>query len=345
MKAVKLTDTRKMEILEIPKPKIKNTTDVLLRVKKVGVCGSDVHYYLNGKIGDQVVTFPYVIGHECSAVVEKVGPDVSDLSPGDLVAVDPAISCFKCDQCKMRRFHTCRNLKFLAAPGQLQGCLTKFIVMPEKSCYKVWDKISDDLAVLIEPLTVGFYAVQQAGNIYNKNIVILGVGPIGLSVLQMARLQNPGKIFCTDKLEYRLKIAQNNGADWIGNPDKSDVVNNIQKEESLLLDFVFECCGQQDALNQATKILKPGGKLVIVGIPEGNEISFNINELRRKEITIINIRRQNECVQAVINLINQNKIQSDFMITHHFSFEETKSAFELVSDYKDGVVKAVISNQ
>lgn len=343
MKSMMLSDIRKIKICDIPKPQIENSTDVLLRIKKVGVCGSDVHYYKFGKIGDQSVSFPSTLGHECSAVVEKIGDGVTKLKPGDLVAVDPAVSCFNCDQCQMGRFHTCQNLKFLAVPGQLQGCLSEFIVMPETNCYSVGREINEDLAVLVEPLTIGFYSVGQSCELRYKNVVILGVGPIGLSVLQMVRLKNPSKIFCTDKLDYRLKIAQKIGADWIGNPDRLDIVKNIEKEESLFLDVVFECCGQQEALNQAIKILKPGGKLIIVGIPKGNSISFNINELRRKEISIINIRRQNECVQSVIDLIDNKKIKPEFMITHHFSFKETEEAFKLVSEYEDCVIKAVIN--
>lgn len=342
MKTMMLTGIRKIDVFEIPDPEIINPNDILLRVKKVGICGSDVHYYKYGKIGDQVVTFPYVLGHECSAVVEKVGSDVSNLELGDLVAVDPAVSCFQCDQCHLGRFHTCRNLKFLAVPGQLQGCLSEYIVMPESSCYKVGSNLKPDHATLVEPLTIGFYSVQQAGDITGKNIGILGIGPIGLSVLQMAKIQNSKRIFCTDKLDSRLSVAQQLGVDWIGNPDRSNIVKEIQREEQYFLDVVFECCGQQDALNQAIEILNPGGKLIIVGIPESDEISFNIHELRRKEIKIINIRRQNECVQSVIDLIHHKKINPNFMITHQFSFQEVAKAFELVGDYKDGVIKAVI---
>lgn len=342
MKAMMLTDIKKMELFAIPDPHIINPKSVLLRVKSVGVCGSDVHYYRNGKIGDQIVTFPSVLGHECSAVVENVGSEVFDFAPGDLVAIDPAVCCFQCDQCQMGRYHTCRNLKFLAVPGQLQGCLSEFVVMPESNCFKVGKQFQADIAALVEPLSIGFYSVQQAGKIVGGKIGILGVGPIGLSVLQMAKIQIPGRIFCTDKLDYRLEIALKNGADWIGNPDKWNIAKEIQKEEPNFLDAVFECCGQQAAINQAVEILKPGGKLIIVGIPEVDEIFFNINELRRKEITIVNIRRQNECVQPVIDLINSGKVEPNFMITHHFPFHEVATAFELVSAYGDGVVKAVI---
>ncbi len=343
MKAMVLTGIRKMEIREVPDPDLKKPTDVLLKVKKVGICGSDIHYYTQGRIGNQVIKFPFIIGHEFSAVVEKIGNEVIRVKPGDLVAVDPAISCYKCDQCRAKRYHTCRNLLFLSVPDQISGCMSEYIVMPESSCYKVSDEITAEQAALIEPLTIGYYSVQLTRNIYGKDIAILGVGPIGLSVLQAAQVQNVKKLYVTDKLDYRLSIAKNNGASWVGNPEKFDIVKKIEKREPLFLDVVFECCGDQEALNQGIDILKPGGKLIIIGIPDEDFVSFNISALRRKEITIINVRRQNECIIPVIELIYSGKIKPGFMITHQFPLENIEDAFRTVSEYRDGVVKAMIN--
>jgi len=343
MKAMLLTDIRKMEIREVPDPEVKKPTDVLLKVKKVGVCGSDIHYYSQGRIGNQVIKFPFIIGHEFSAVVEKIGNEVIHVKPGDLVAVDPAISCYECDQCRAERYHTCRNLRFLSVPDQISGCMCEYIVMPETSCYKVSDEVTAEQAALIEPLTVGYYSVHLAGNISGKDIAILGVGPIGLSVLQAAQVQKVKKLYVTDKLDYRLTIAENIGASWVGNPEKFDIVKKIEEKEPLFLDVVFECCGDQEALNQGIDLLRPGGKLVIIGIPDEDIVSFNISALRRKEITIVNVRRQNECVIPVIELIQSGKIKPGFMLTHQFPLEDIEEAFHTVSGYRDGVVKAMIN--
>ena len=145
----------------------------------------------------------------------------------------------------------------------------------------------------------------------------------------------------TDKINSRLEVAAAHGAHWTGNPLEEDVVGEIAEREPELLDVVFECCGQQEALDQAVDLLKPGGKLMIIGIPAEDRISFSVDETRRKELTIQNVRRQNNCVQTAIDFISEGH-DVNFMITHRFSLEETGAAFELVGDYRDGVVKALI---
>ena len=172
---------------------------------------------------------------------------------------------------------------------------------------------------------------------------ILGCGPIGLSVLLPAKLQGARRIYVTDKIDSRLAAARKAGACWGGNPGKTDVVTAVQKAEPLLLDVVFECCGEQAALDQAVEMLKPGGKLMLIGIPTVDRISFSIDKLRRKEICIQNVRRQNECVEATLELVEHHRIRPDFMITHRFSLDETQEALDLVEHYRDGVVKAMIN--
>ena len=137
MKAVLLTGIKQLEIRDIPAPALRNDSDVLLKIEMVGVCGSDVHYYQNGRIGSQIVKYPFILGHECAAVVKQIGKKVARVKTGDRVVVDPASPCYNCDQCKQGRENTCRNLRFLGTPGQGNGCLCEYIVFPEKSCYRI----------------------------------------------------------------------------------------------------------------------------------------------------------------------------------------------------------------
>ena len=341
MRSIVLSGIRQLEIREEPLPVIQNDTDVLIRMGVVGVCGSDIHYYETGRIGTQVVEFPFRIGHECSGTVEEVGSAVRRVQPGDKVAVDPAVSCGQCDQCLSGRPHTCRNLRFLGNPGELDGCLAEYLVMPEASCYPVNTEMSLANAAFVEPLSIGVYAAELMDAAKAEKIAVLGSGPIGLSVLGSALARGVEKAYVTDKINDRLQVASIAGAKWTGNPDETDVVSDIREQE-LLLDAVFECCGEQDALDQAIQLLKPGGELLIVGIPEPNRISFDINDLRHKEITIKNVRRQNDCVRPAIQLIEQGKIDTDLLITHQYDFETTADAYDLVSGYRDGVVKATI---
>ena len=145
MKAIALTELRKMELVERPAPQIRRPSDVLLKLEATGVCGSDVHYYATGRIGSQVVKFPFVVGHECAARVIETGKDVTRVKEGDLVAIDPAMPCHTCDQCKLSRENTCRNMKFLGCPGQAEGCLAEYIVMPADTLFPVTGKITAEL--------------------------------------------------------------------------------------------------------------------------------------------------------------------------------------------------------
>ena len=342
MKAMLLAGIDQMEMREVADPVIASNTDVLIKMAAVGVCGSDVHYYVSGNIGCQVVEYPFAVGHEGSGVVEKIGSAVTNVKPGDRIAIEPAISCGECDQCKAGRDHTCRELTFLGCPGQMEGCLSEYIVMPQECCFKIKESMTFAQAAISEPLAIGVYAVKQSVTMKGAKVGILGAGPIGLSVLLPARAQGGGKIYITDRIDDRVEIAKGAGADWAGNCDKLNIVEEIKAIESGGLDVVFECCGQQDALDQALELLKPGGKLMLIGIPTVDRVSFTIDNMRRKEICVQNVRRQVDCVQDALDMIDDGSIDVDFMATHHFPFEKTKEAFDLVAGYKDGVIKAMI---
>jgi L-iditol 2-dehydrogenase len=267
---------------------------------------------------------------------------VTSLKHGDRVAIDPAMPCHKCDQCEAGRPHTCRNLKFLGCPGQAEGCLSEYIVMPASSCYKLPVNMFLDQAALSEPLSIGLYAVRSAGDITGKSVAILGSGPIGISVLLSAVVYGAGRVYMTDKIDARLDIASEMGGSWTGNVNGSDIVREITHDEPGQLSVVFECCGQQEAVDQAVQLLKPGGRLMIVGIPGFERWSFEADSLRRKEICIQNVRRQNETVADTLEMISSGRLKPDRMQTHNFILDETAVAFEMVAGYRDGVMKAMI---
>jgi len=340
MKAVQLTGIGKLVVGEVAEPVIKEDRQVLLKLNAVGVCGSDVHYYKQGRIGGEAVDYPFIIGHECAATVKEVGRNVKSVKAGDRVVVEPAISCGSCSQCRAGRENTCENLKFLGCPGQVEGCLCEYIVMPEQNCFK-YEKLSAAQAVLCEPLAIAVYAAEQAEVGNDSDVAILGAGPIGLSVLLCSLLKTK-KIYVTDRVKERIEAAKNNGALWAGNPDREDIVREILKLKPEGVDVVFECAGEQETIDQAIELLKPGGKLMLIGIPEQERIHLDIHKMRRKEITVINVRRQNDCTQKAIDLISKGLVNVDFMLTHSFKPEKTAQAFEMVAGYSDGVIKAVI---
>ncbi len=342
MKAAFLTGIKQLEIRETPQPEITDPHGVLLRIKVVGVCGSDVHYYTTGRIGSLVVNYPEWTGHECAGSVVAVGDEVRTLTLGQRVAVDPLITCGHCDQCLSGRENTCRNQAFLACPGQGPGALAEYLVMPERSCYAIPDSMTMVQAAVVEPLSIGFYAQRMSRMQPGAKIAILGSGPMGLCVLLSSRAACDCTVYATDLLDERLEVSRRCGATWTGNPRRTDIVRAIRELEPRGVDFVFECAGQQETLDQSIELLKPGGTVLMIGIPEVDRVSFSIHTLRRKEIQLQAVRRQNHCMAAAIEMVSNGAINVDQLVTHHFSLAETKQAFDLVADYRDGVVKAVV---
>jgi len=342
MKAMMLTGIRQMEMKNIPEPFLVKSNDVKIKMTVLGICGSDIHYYTQGQIGSQKVKYPFTVGHEGAGVVVEVGPAVKRVKPGDLIAIEPAMPCRECDQCLSGRHHTCRKLRFLGCPGQAEGCLMEYIVMPEENCFPLTGKLTPDHGSISEPLAIGVYAVKKSGGVKGLKIGILGYGPIGMSVMLAAKAEGADSFYITDKIDPRLSIAVKEGASLTGNPLKENVVEKILQKAHQGLDVVFECCGRQEALDQAIEILKPGGKLIVVGIPEFDRWSMKVETTRRKEISLQFIRRQVDCVEPALKMMKSGIINVDKMVTHRFPFDRTKEAFDLVADYKDGVMKTMI---
>ncbi|MCX7798718.1 MAG: alcohol dehydrogenase catalytic domain-containing protein [Fimbriimonadales bacterium] len=332
MRKLVLTGIRTMEVVPAADP-VPGPGEVLLRVESVGVCGSDVHYWRHGRIGDQVVEYPFSVGHEMAGTVVGLGEGVEGLSVGQLVAVEPAISCRECDQCRQGRSHTCRRLRFLGCPGQVEGCLSDLIAMPAQCCFPVPQGFDPDLAMLIEPLSIGLYAVRRVGPLRGRRVAVLGSGPIGCSALLMAKAEG-AFVWASDKVPERIRMALRLGADAAGTP--------VELDEQPPFDVAIECCGEQEALDQAVRILGPGGKLAVVGIPAEDRVSFAAHEVRRKEIDIFAIRRQNECVAPALRMVVEGAVDPTPMVTHRFPLERAQEAFELASEYRDGVLKAAI---
>jgi Threonine dehydrogenase and related Zn-dependent dehydrogenases len=215
--------------------------------------------------------------------------------------------------------------------------------MPDFCCYPVDEEFGTTKAALVEPLTIGTYSVELANSDFKgKTVGIFGAGPIGLSVLMVIRsMASTCKIVSFEPLEYRRKKAAEVGADFAFDPFAKDAFDQTNEVESLLLDIVFDCSGEQKAIDDATRVLKPGGKLILTGIPPEGKYLFDMDLMRRKEITIINVRRQNHCVEKSIELI-KNGLPVEKMVSHRFTPENTQKAFDMVANYEEGAIKVMI---
>jgi threonine dehydrogenase-like Zn-dependent dehydrogenase len=220
--------------------------------------------------------------------------------------------------------------------------LCEFVVVPERNCHLLPDGLTFEEGVLVEPLSVALHGMKMAGEPAPDSIAVLGAGAIGLSVLKVARAAGVRTVYMTDKLEDRLKAARRAGADWAGNPDLEDIVEAIGGRSPGQVDAVFECCGDQSALDEAVRLLRPGGQLIIIGIPAVDRVSFDIHALRRRELSLHNVRRQRDLIRNSIDLIKDKKVAVASLATHKFALEDAGKAFELAAGYGDGVIRAIV---
>lgn len=215
--------------------------------------------------------------------------------------------------------------------------------MPEENCFLLPAELTLEEGVLVEPLAIAVHGLKLTGEPAPDTVVVLGAGPIGLSVLLAARAAGVRAVYVTDKIHDRVEVARKAGASWAGNPDREDIIARMRSLAPEGLDAAYECCGDQSAFSQAVDLLKPGGRLLIIGIPTGDRISFDIHVLRRKELSLHNVRRQRFCVREAIDLIRNKQVEVRFMATNRFALEDAQQAFELAAGYRDGVIRAIIS--
>jgi len=339
MKAVFLTGTGQLEYRDCPPPQAPKGW-VRLRMRYVGICGSDIHYYAEGRIGDQVPEYPHILGHECSGeVIDGAG----QFDPGTRVYVEPAKVCHECDQCRAGRENTCRNIQFLGNPGEGGGCLAQELVMPAENVFPLPEAVGLDEAVLLEPLCIACYAVQRSGFDAIESAAVVGAGPIGLTVMMALSDYAPKQVFVSEPLAYRRAKDDAMGASRTFDPAGGRAWQDVYEASGGGVQAVFECCGNEDAIDDAIHMVRPGGTLVLVGIPEGDGmVKYNQNRLRRHEITVVNVRRQNNALSIALPLLERRRDVKNILITHRFAPEDAAKGFDLVHDRADGVVKALI---
>lgn len=349
MKTAFLTGIRKVEIKKTEKPS-PSKGEVLIKLKSVGICGSDIHYYRTGRIGSQVVNYPFVAGHECSGIIEKLGLGVRELSIGDRVAIEPAVPCGTCEFCLSGRPNICPKVRFLGTPATpgapaIEGAFKEYITIPTSNAVPIPKSMSFDEAVLTEVFAIALHSIDLVNINPGDNVAVFGSGPIGLSVLLMAKLSGASTVFATDLIKERLQLAKNLGADYIINPEEKnpvEVIENMTKGRGV--DITFEAAGEQETIDHSLETVRIGGKVALIGIPRAEVVYYN-PDIRRKELVICHVRRSNQAnrvVERVIALMENGSLKVNPLVTHKFPLQEIKKAFDTVDTYRDGVVKAMI---
>ncbi|XP_029043566.1 sorbitol dehydrogenase-like [Osmia bicornis bicornis] len=321
-----------------------NQDEVLLQMGCVGICGSDVHYLVNGGIGDFVVRKPMIMGHEAAGVVVKLGKNVKDLKVGDRVAIEPGVSCRMCTFCKEGRYNLCKDMVFCATPP-VHGNLRRFYKHAADFCFKLPDNVTLAEGALLEPLSVGVHACKRANISIGSKVLILGAGPIGLVTLLVAKAMGASKIVITDLVQNRLNMAKKLGADatLLIKPEyaEADVVAKIhQLFGGDQPDRTIDASGAQSSIRLAILATKSGGVAVMVGMGAAEVQIPLINALVR-EVDIRGVFRYANDYSDALDLLATNKIDVKPLITHNYKIEETVEAFE-TSKSGQGVIKVMI---
>ena len=330
-----------MRVVELPDP-TPGPGEVLVQIKEVGVCASDIHWYRDGRIGDQIMEKPTILGHEFAGVIADVGPGVTSVKPGDRVAVEPAIWCWECDQCRDENYNLCRKIQF-AGTSPIDGAFREFAVWPEHQVEKIPDHISMGEAAMLEPLGVGMYAIDLVGDVRGKSIAILGAGAIGLSILQCALQAGVEKAFVADFIPERLELARKLGAIQTFDAADPDIVNKVKAANGgMEPSIVFEAAGENEAVRTATQMVRPAGTVVVVGIPYDDDMVVSASMVRRKCLTIQLVRRSNKTLHRCVKLVSEGKVDVASYVTHRFPLEQAAEAFEVADKKKDGAIRVII---
>ncbi len=316
--------------------------EVLLRIASVGICGSDVHYYVEGAIGDQVVTAPIQMGHEFSARVAALGPGAEGPQIGTLVAVEPAIPCGVCESCLQGHPNLCPKVRFCGTPP-IDGVFAEYAVMPAENCFVLPQSVTPEEGALLEPLGIAIHTVDLAHLKVGQTVAVFGAGPIGLLTAAVARAAGAGAVYMTEPNAERRSFALAHYADKVFDPNSENVVKAIlAATEGRGVDVSFEAAGAPDTPDQAARVTRPGGKVVVVGIPVEDQMVMTASEVRRKGLTIKLVRRMKHTYPRAIRMVTTGMVDLKVLATHRFSLDRIVEAFELVAARQDGVLRAII---
>lgn len=289
----------------------------LVRVGAVGLCGSDLHWFAEGGIGDARLSRPLVLGHEFGGVVEG-GP-----LDGQAVAVDPAIPCGQCARCREGNANLCPSVRF-AGHGTTDGGLQEYISWPTALLNPVPEGFSPATVALLEPLGVALHAFDLGHVRVGDEVAVVGCGPIGLMVVQVAKLAGARAVTAVEPLAHRRSVAARSGADRALSPEEAAA-------DPLQVDVCFEVAGTNDAVSATMALVRPGGRVVLAGIPDDDSTVVPASVARRKGLTVRWARRMNDAYPRAIDMVRRHVIELDHLVSHRFGLAQAPEAFELAS--------------
>ncbi len=323
----------------IPTPK---ENEVLVKLEYVGICGSDIHYYEYGRIGDYIVEPPFVLGHEAGGVIVEVGSKVTHLKEGDKVALEPGATCGHCEFCKKGLYNLCSDVRFFATPP-IDGVFLEYVAHEADLCFKLPENVSTMEGALIEPLAVGFHAAGQGGAQIGQSAAVFGAGCIGLMSLLALQAMGVTDITVIDFVDSRLKKAKELGATHTINGAKDDVIQTLSKQTGGRgIDLSIDTSGSEKAASQAIHIARKGSTIVMVGYSKSGTVCVPMSDVLNKELTITSVFRYRHRYPMAIDAVASGKINVKDVVTNIFKFSDLQRAMDDSVSDKENIVKAVI---
>ncbi len=318
MKAVYLEETKRIAVKDVPKP-VPGKGEVLVKVDACGICGSDVHYWQHGKIGDFGVREPMILGHEAAGTVAAVGEGADSVKVGDIVALEPGITCMKCDKCRNGLYNLCSEVRFFATPP-VDGVMKEFVVHPAELVHPVPAGLSAQVASLAEPFSVGVHALRLAKFEAGQKALVLGAGIIGICVMLAAFEAGASEVAITDIQDLRLERAKALGADEIINSKNAGPKHQYY-------DAVFECTGVQECAASAIKAARSGGNVVMIGMGPDDMTRIPLLDAVCREVSVHGSFRYRNTYPVALDIIAKHKDLFSKLITHNFTADEAEKAF------------------
>ncbi|WP_270169984.1 NAD(P)-dependent alcohol dehydrogenase [Paenibacillus sp. SYP-B4298] len=341
MQAAVLNRPLDIEVKQVPIP-VPKADEVLLKVHCIGICGSDVHYYEHGRIGRYVVEAPIILGHELSGVIVEVGSDVSHVAVGDRVAVEPGVTCGRCDYCKSGRYNLCPDVVFMATPP-VDGAWAEYVTIRSDFVFKLPEAMSFEEGALIEPFSVGIHAMNRGRVTPADRVLVTGLGPIGLLAVQAAKMYGVSEIYATDVVPFRRELALKMGVTAVFDPSSEDVKQKLAEATAGHgADVLVETSGNGRAISDAITTVRRGGRVVLVGMPAKDDLPVNINHLIDSELDVFGLFRYANTYPAAVQALSGGKLDVEQVITHRFALEDIKEAVEMARTQKDTSIKIMI---
>lgn len=297
--------------------------EVVVQLKAVGVCGSDMHYYEHGRIGPYLCTAPLILGHEAAGVIVAAGDGVTKHSVGERVAIEPGLPCGRCRECRTGRYNLCKDVRFFATPP-IDGAFCNFVAMHEDFVFTLPDNVSDEAGALLEPFSVGLWACQKGGVSAGSRVLVTGAGPIGLLACAAARAFGATQVAVSDLNPHRLAAARGLGATRSVNASLEEI-----GDLGLEFDVLIECSGNNRALSQAIETIRPAGTVVVVGMGPGDEAQLPLARIQNREIWLTGTFRYANTYPLAVELAASGKVNLEAIVTQRYSLDETAIALEI----------------